>query len=125
MEEFHLGPINLTIEPGTITALVGNNGSGKSTLLKLIMNLVQPTKGTIQVNNLFVDAEHEDWKQFIAYQPQTIVGWDAFTGNMLKELISPLYPNWDEQLFLKMIELFQIPLDKKFAKLSQGGYNKS
>ena len=39
IDDFQLGPVSIAIEPGTITALVGNNGSGKSTLLKLIMNL--------------------------------------------------------------------------------------
>ena len=31
LDDFTLGPIHLSIEPGTITALIGNNGSGKST----------------------------------------------------------------------------------------------
>ncbi|GGA82748.1 ATP-binding cassette domain-containing protein [Ornithinibacillus halotolerans] len=120
IDEFHLGPINLEIEPGTITALVGNNGSGKSTFLKLIMNLAKPEKGNIKVNNIFTHGENEDWKNSVAYLPQTVLGWDAFTGNTLKELIKALYPNWDEELFLKMVNLFEIPLNKKFSKLSQG-----
>ncbi len=32
IEDFLLGPINLTLESGTVTALIGNNGAGKSTL---------------------------------------------------------------------------------------------
>jgi ABC-2 type transport system ATP-binding protein len=120
IDDFHLGPVNLTIEPGTITALIGNNGSGKSTLLKLIMNLAQPKMGNIKVNNMLVHGNNESWKQLIAYQPQTIIGWDPFTGNALKEMITPLYPNWDEALFQKMVDLFNIPLHKKFGKLSQG-----
>ncbi|MBC5635507.1 ABC transporter ATP-binding protein [Ornithinibacillus sp. BX22] len=120
VDDFHLGPVNLTIEPGTITAVVGNNGSGKSTLLKLILNLLQPQMGNIRVNNMLVHGDNENWKQFVAYQPQTTIGWDSFTGTMLKDLIAPLYPNWDELLFQKMIELFHVPVDKRFGKLSQG-----
>ncbi|WP_042144124.1 ABC transporter ATP-binding protein [Paucisalibacillus sp. EB02] len=120
MDDFHLGPINLHLEPGTITALIGNNGSGKSTLLKTIMNLVKPDHGNIKIDNKFVHGENESWKPLVAYQPQTIIGWNAFTGEILKRLIAPLYPNWDERLFQKMIELFDVPLHKKFSKLSQG-----
>jgi ABC-2 type transport system ATP-binding protein len=120
IDDFQLGPVELTIHPGTITALVGNNGSGKSTLLKLIMNLAHQDMGNIKINSTFVHGDNEGWKQLVAYQPQTIIGWEPFTGNALKELISPLYPDWDDTLFQKMVELFEIPLTKKFGKLSQG-----
>ena len=37
----------LTIEPGKITAIIGESGSGKSTLLKLLYGLISPDEGTI------------------------------------------------------------------------------
>ncbi len=45
-----LSGINLTLPPGSITALVGANGAGKSTLCKTIAGLITPTTGTITVN---------------------------------------------------------------------------
>ena len=33
---FHLGPMNLVLQPGEVTFIVGGNGSGKSTLAKLL-----------------------------------------------------------------------------------------
>ncbi|GGB38283.1 ATP-binding cassette domain-containing protein [Virgibacillus dakarensis] len=120
IDDFHLGPINLQIEPGTITALVGNNGSGKSTLLKLIMNLANPDMGNIKVFNKFVYGQDESWKDKIAYQAQTPIGYNPYTGNQLKSLIAPLYPNWDDTLFVDMVHSFDIPLHKRYGKLSQG-----
>lgn len=120
VDEFHLGPVDLTIEPGTITALVGNNGSGKSTLLKLMMNLAATDEGGIDIFQKNVQGTNESWKQQVAYQPQRQVGWDPFTGNSLKELISPLYPNWDEELFMKMVLTLDVPLTKRYSKLSEG-----
>lgn len=124
IDNFTLGPINLTVEPGTITALVGSNGSGKSTLLKLIMNLVKPNEGTITMFNEQVNSENEDWKKHVAYQPQTPIGYDALTGNHLKELISQWYPMWDESLFQETIKNMDVPLNIKFDKLSQGAQQK-
>ncbi|MEZ7170772.1 ATP-binding cassette domain-containing protein [Sporosarcina sp. OR05] len=120
IDDFRLGPISLAVEPGTITAFVGNNGSGKSTLLKLIMNLANLDGGEIRVNGKRVDGKDESWKKDITFQPQRSVGWDAYTGTDLKKLIAPLYTKWDEALFERMIALFNVPLGKRFDKLSPG-----
>lgn len=120
IDQFLLGPVQLTIEPGTVTALVGDNGSGKSTLIKMIMNLVNPTEGTIEAFSHDVHSNDEVWKEYIAYQAQTTIGYDTFTGIDLKQFISHWYPNWDEALFRKIVNDLDIPLNKRFSKLSQG-----
>lgn len=42
-----LKDINLTIYPNSITTIVGPNGGGKSTLLKVLLKLLNPTKGKV------------------------------------------------------------------------------
>ena len=42
-----LAPTDLSIEPGTITALLGPSGSGKSTILRILTGLIQPSRGTV------------------------------------------------------------------------------
>jgi len=42
-------PMNLNIERGTLTALIGTNGTGKSTLLRTLSGLQAPTKGYVSV----------------------------------------------------------------------------
>ncbi|MTD31990.1 ABC transporter ATP-binding protein [Planomicrobium sp. YIM 101495] len=120
VDEFRLGPIDLMIEPGTITVIAGMNGSGKSTLLKLIMGLAKLDHGRIIVGGKPVGGADEDWKQHITYVPQKLIGWDPYTGEALKGLIAPLYGGWDEELFQKIIKSFNIPLSKRFGKMSPG-----
>lgn len=124
IDDFKLGPIDLQIEPGTITAMIGNNGSGKSTLLKLLIHLAKADEGTIMIAGQPVSGKDERWKTQVAYQPQTIIGYNAFTGEALRDLISHWYPNWDKALFRKMTDLFDIPMNKRFGKLSQGTQQK-
>src|SRR5205823_11476061 len=40
--------INLNIQPGKITAIIGESGSGKSTLLRLLYGLLSPDEGTVE-----------------------------------------------------------------------------
>lgn len=42
--------LSLTIEPGTVTALVGPNGSGKSTLLKALARVLRPSRGAVTLD---------------------------------------------------------------------------
>lgn len=48
---FHaLRGINLTVQEGAVTCVLGDNGAGKSTLIKILAGLNQPTGGTITVD---------------------------------------------------------------------------
>ncbi|YCK42376.1 ABC transporter ATP-binding protein [Actinomadura sp. ATCC 39365] len=42
--------IRITVEPGTVHAIVGENGAGKSTLMKILYGMQKPDEGTIRVN---------------------------------------------------------------------------
>ena len=54
---------SLEIPRGQSFGLVGNNGAGKTTYFSLLLDLIQPTTGYINNNNVLVD-ESEDWKPF-------------------------------------------------------------
>ncbi|MFT4087835.1 MAG: ATP-binding cassette domain-containing protein [Gordonia sp. (in: high G+C Gram-positive bacteria)] len=58
---FHLGPIDLRLEPGQVTFVVGGNGSGKSTLAKLITGLYLPQHGTMALNGEPVGPHNVEW----------------------------------------------------------------
>ncbi|GAA3129538.1 hypothetical protein GCM10020001_059120 [Nonomuraea salmonea] len=42
--------IRITVQPGTVHAIVGENGAGKSTLMKILYGMQKPDEGTIKVN---------------------------------------------------------------------------
>jgi manganese transport system ATP-binding protein len=60
---------NCTVEPGTITGLIGPNGGGKSTLFKAIMGFLQPSQGRIRVGGFPVPMAQK--RQLMAYVPQS------------------------------------------------------
>ncbi len=66
-----LDGIDLTLEPGRRTVLVGPTGAGKSSILALLLRFAVPTGGLLRVGN--VPLEHlpvEAWRREIAWVPQ-------------------------------------------------------
>jgi len=56
---------NITINKSEVVGLIGNNGAGKTTLFSLILDLIEPTGGTVS-NCGVVVSQSEKWKQHTA-----------------------------------------------------------
>ena len=52
---------NLQLNKGYRYGIVGANGSGKSTLVDLIMGLIEPTSGSIYINEKPLSQIRENW----------------------------------------------------------------
>ncbi|HCO04506.1 MAG TPA: energy-coupling factor ABC transporter ATP-binding protein, partial [Enterococcus faecalis] len=59
-EQRALFDINLTIQDGSYTAIVGHTGSGKSTLLQHLNALVKPTKGQVTIGERVITPETDN-----------------------------------------------------------------
>lgn len=64
-----LQDISLSIDPGTVTGIVGFSGSGKSTLLDVILGFIQ-TSGTVQIDNCPMPVYLDRHPYSVAYVPQ-------------------------------------------------------
>lgn len=81
-EVLALQGLDLTVEEGELTAIIGNSGSGKSTFLNMIGGLDRPSAGSLLVNgkNLFTMTE----KQLVLYKRNTVgFVWQNNGRNML------------------------------------------
>ena len=68
-----LSNVSLTINKGSRVGFIGITGSGKSTLLDLVMGLLQPTEGQMQIDGTPVTlANNRPWQAHIAHVPQAI-----------------------------------------------------
>ncbi|UCV10594.1 ABC transporter ATP-binding protein [Dechloromonas denitrificans] len=65
--------LNLSIAKGSRVGFIGTTGSGKSTLLDIVMGLLQPTEGALEVDGEPVTAANgRSWQAHIAHVPQVI-----------------------------------------------------
>jgi ATP-binding cassette subfamily B protein len=68
-----LNKLNLTIARGSRVGFIGMTGSGKSTLLDIVMGLLQPTTGAIEIDGVpITPGNHRAWQTHIAHVPQAI-----------------------------------------------------
>jgi ribose transport system ATP-binding protein len=76
-----LSNVNLDVSEGEIHGLVGKNGAGKSTLMAILMGLLQPDSGTLEINNSTFSSmnPHEALEAGVAYVPQHVNMMDSLT----------------------------------------------
>jgi len=68
-----LRQLDLTITKGSRVGFIGTTGSGKSTLLDIVMGLLQPTSGLLEVDGQpITTVNHRAWQSHIAHVPQAI-----------------------------------------------------
>ncbi|MBF2027760.1 MAG: ABC transporter ATP-binding protein/permease [Oscillatoriales cyanobacterium C42_A2020_001] len=67
-----LSDISLTIRKGESIALIGKSGAGKTTLVDVLLGLLIPQSGDIQVDGSSVYGSLRSWQNLIGYIPQSI-----------------------------------------------------
>lgn len=109
----------LTINPGTVTGLVGSNGSGKSTLLRMLAGVYQPDGGEIILDgaNLFDNPAVKGQCYFI---PDFPYFYNASTIENTASLLRDIYPNWSEVQYERYCAMFPIDRKGKIINMSKG-----
>lgn len=64
--------ISLRIAAGSTVAFIGTSGAGKSTLVDLVLGLLRPTSGLIEVDGRDIHEDLSAWQSQIGYVPQSI-----------------------------------------------------
>jgi ABC-2 type transport system ATP-binding protein len=121
---FQLGPLDLTLEPGTVLALVGPNGAGKTTTLNCIAGLLVPDDGNTEVFGLPVHPTRTEYRRDIGYVGEENGFFQGWKGNRNLDFLARTMPGWSNDRAHGLAERLGLPLDKPVNKLSRGNRTK-
>lgn len=119
-KNFSLGEINLGINKGDFIGLIGENGAGKSTFLKCLAEISKPSTGEILFFNKRVDKLSNLEKENISFILDELNFPENIKIYQLNKVLKNIFTNWEEDVFLKNIEEFELDKTKKCKELSKG-----
>ncbi|GAV14952.1 ABC transporter ATP-binding protein [Paenibacillus sp. NAIST15-1] len=121
-DNFRIGPLNICIPQGCVTAIIGTNGSGKTTMLGMCLGLVHPDEGKVTVLQEKTEPELSTLVKarigFVAENSDSEE--DDMTAEQVVSFVSQWYPSWDWQLYHQLMAKYELPPKQKLSKLSKG-----
>lgn len=119
-ETFKLQDVSFSLEEGFIMGFIGRNGAGKSTTLKSMLNLMKNDGGEIQLCGLSMPKDENEIKNKVGYVFGGVDFYPESKISKITEVTKSFYNEWNEQLYGKLCERFEIDQNKKFKQLSAG-----
>jgi ABC-2 type transport system ATP-binding protein len=115
-----LEDLTLTVRQGEMYGFLGRNGAGKTTTLKLLMGLLRPHGGTIDVLGQRLKGMSVPLKQRIGYVCQEPNFYPWMTADQLGGFVGSFYPKWDAPEFVRLLRLLDVPRDRRASEMSGG-----
>ncbi len=116
-----LNDVTLQVPVGAVYLLVGPNGAGKSTTLKVLLDLVRADQGVAEVFGLNARSRAPEVRANVGYVPErTDWGYGWMRVGRLLEHHALYYPSWDADYAAKLMQKFELRLDRKMGVLSKG-----
>jgi ABC-2 type transport system ATP-binding protein len=116
-----LDRVNINLNSGRITGLLGPNGSGKTTLIKLVNGLLQPTSGSIAVCGNPVGPQS---KALVSYLPDRFCLDPFMKVRGTLDFYADFYADFNRDSAVTMLNDLHLDPDKRLKTLSKGNQEK-
>ena len=114
-----LDDLSLHIDKGSVYGLVGPNGAGKTTFIKTLMGIYRADSGEISLEGERI-YENEAVKRRMVYVCDDLFFYPTYTIKQTAKMYKDIYPNWSDELFEKLHDIYKINLNRKVIRLSKG-----
>ena len=100
--------------------VVGENGSGKTTTLNIILGLLRPDTGTVNIFGHPYQIDDVKMKEKIGVVFDSNCFPLAFTPRDISKIFQKIYRRWDAHYFFELLAKYEIGEKQKVGKLSHG-----
>ena len=114
-----LDNLSMTVPKGSVYGLVGPNGAGKSTAIRLMTGIYRPDSGKITMEGMPV-YENPVNKVRMGYIPDDIFYFPSASMAEMKRFYKGIYPRFDDVLYEKLFDVFQLPKKGQIRRFSKG-----
>ena len=105
-----LTDVSFEVYSGEVFGFLGPNGAGKTTTIKMIVGLLQPTSGTVNVSGFDVQKQPLQAKAASGYVPDTPNLYPKLSGRELLRFVGDLYEMDRQQVERRVDELLDAAL---------------
>jgi ABC-2 type transport system ATP-binding protein len=119
-KSFVIPSLDLTVPTGAIYGFLGPNGSGKTTTIRLVLGLLRPRAGSIQVLDRRMPEQAPEVLARVGYVPEQPHLDPTLTVGELIRFQSAFYPTWDHAWAAEMLGTFELDGRALFGRLSKG-----
>ncbi len=108
------------VPEGSIYGLLGQNGAGKSTTLRMLLGMVQPTRGSAEVAGLDAMQDSVAIRRLAAYVPdQKSIHGELRVMQFLR-FYGSFFSDWSLDRAVQQLAAWQVPLNRQMKRLSKG-----
>ena len=119
-----LNGLDLKLDRGTVTGLLGRNGSGKTTLIRVALGLMQADAGEASVFGVPSADSPSRIRKRIGYVPQTFDSFNWLKVGDCVDFVASFYQDeWDSELIARLTKEWQLD-NRKIGELSPGDQQK-
>lgn len=117
---FQLKNVSFEVPTGSIVGFIGQNGAGKTTTLKCIMQTVLPENGSITVCGKDMQQNELECKKQIGFSNGAFEYYQRVKLSKITNVYKTFYDNWQQDVFDKYAQKFDLDMNKRVKELSAG-----
>ena len=111
--------LNFTVKKGEIFGFLGPNGAGKTTTIRTLLGILKPTQGEAYIFGENIEDNIVKIRSKVGYIPGELTLYEHLTGRQFLYYFSSLR-NTILPLLDELLQVFEIPLDRKIKSYSRG-----